>query len=36
LQGVLHLFGDDRQMATAAQSEFVRGSCWVSPIGEVA
>ena len=36
LKGVLHLLGDDREMAGAAQSEFVRGSCWVSPIGEVA
>jgi anti-anti-sigma factor len=36
LQGVLHLLADDRESAAAAQSEFVRGSCWISPITEVA
>jgi anti-anti-sigma factor len=36
LQGVLHLLVDDRESAAAAQSEFVRGSCWISPIAEVA
>jgi hypothetical protein len=36
LQGVLHLLTDDREAAPAAQSEFVRGSCWVSPVVEVA
>ena len=36
LQGVLHLLGDDREIVAAGQSEFVRGSCWVSPIVEVA
>ena len=36
LQGVLHLLADDRESAAAAQSEFVRGSCWISPIAEVA
>src|SRR5262245_35033403 len=35
LQGVLHLLVDDRESAAAAQSEFVRGSCWVGPIAEV-
>ena len=36
LQGVLHLLADDRESATVVQSEFVRGSCWISPIAEVA
>jgi anti-anti-sigma factor len=36
LQAVLHLLADDRESAAAAQSEFVRGSCWISPIVEVA
>ena len=36
LQGVLHLLGDDREIVAAGQSEFVRGSCWVSPIVVVA
>ena len=36
LQGVLHLLADDRESAAVAQSEFVRGSCWISPIAEVA
>ena len=35
LQGVLHLLADDREFSAAAQSEFVRGSCWISPIAEV-
>jgi anti-anti-sigma factor len=35
LQGVLHLLADDRG-GVVAQSEFVRGSCWISPIAEVA
>ena len=32
LQGVLHLLNDDRPIAGAGESEFVRGACWVSPI----
>lgn len=36
LQGVLHLLNDDREIAGAGQSEFVRGACWISPITEVA
>jgi hypothetical protein len=35
LQGVLHLLADDRESVAAAQSEFIRGSCWISPIVEV-
>ena len=32
LQGVLHLFNDDREAIGAGQSEFVRGACWIGPI----
>lgn len=35
LQGVLHLLADDRESASPAQSEFIRGSCWISPVVEV-
>ena len=35
LQGVLHLLGDDREIAGAGQSEFLRGACWIGPIGEI-
>jgi hypothetical protein len=35
LQGVLHLINDDREIAGAGQSEFVRGACWIGPIAEV-
>ena len=33
LQGVLHLLADDR--GDGRESEFIRGACWVGPIGEV-
>ncbi|MEW6545126.1 MAG: STAS domain-containing protein [Nitrospirota bacterium] len=36
LQGILHLVNDERDIVGAGQSEFVRGACWVGPIGEVA
>ncbi len=36
LQGVLHLLNDDREIAGAGQSEFVRGACWIGPITEIA
>ena len=32
LQGLLHLLSDDRAIAGAGQSEFVRGACWVAPL----
>jgi anti-anti-sigma factor len=32
LQGVLHLLGDDRSIAGAGESEFVRGACWIGRI----
>jgi anti-anti-sigma factor len=35
LQGVLHLLNDDREIAGAGQSEFIRGACWVGPISEI-
>jgi hypothetical protein len=35
LQGVLHLLTDDRAIEGAGESEFVRGACWIAPIGEV-
>jgi hypothetical protein len=35
LQGVLHLLSDDRSIAGAGESEFVRGAFWVGPISEI-
>jgi anti-anti-sigma factor len=35
VQGVMHLIGDDRQIAGAGESEFLRGALWVGPIAEV-
>jgi len=35
IQGVLHLIGDDRQIAGAGESEFQRGALWAGPVGEV-
>jgi anti-anti-sigma factor len=35
LQGVLHLLADDRKIEGAGESEFVRGACWVAPIGQI-
>lgn len=35
LEGVLHLLTDDRAIAGAGESEFVRGVCWLGPIGDV-
>lgn len=32
LQGLLHLLEDDRNLAGAGESAFVRGACWVAPI----
>jgi anti-anti-sigma factor len=32
LQGILHLLTDDRQTAGPQQSEFVRGTCWISAL----
>jgi anti-anti-sigma factor len=33
---VLHLLSDDRVIAGAGQSEFIRGACWIGPIREIA
>ena len=35
LQAVLHLLADDRAAAGAAESELLRGACWVGPIRQV-
>jgi len=35
LQGVLHLLFDQREVAGAQQSEFVRGACWIGAAGEI-
>jgi anti-anti-sigma factor len=34
LQGVLHLLSDDRAIAGAGQSQFVRGACWIGPLAD--
>jgi anti-anti-sigma factor len=34
LLGLMHLIGDDREFSGAAESEFVRGACWVAPIAD--
>ena len=36
LESVLHLLSDDRAIAGAGQSEFIRGACWIGAIGEIA
>jgi anti-anti-sigma factor len=35
LEGILHLLSDDRAIAGAGESEFVRGACWMGPISEI-
>lgn len=32
LEGILHLFTDDRIISGAGESEFLRGACWIAPI----
>jgi len=32
LEGLLHLFTDDRTISGAGDSEFLRGACWIAPI----
>ena len=32
--GLLHLLGDDRESTGVAESEFVRGACWVAPLAK--
>lgn len=36
VEDVLHLLNDDRVIAGAGQSEFIRGACWIGPIREIA
>jgi anti-anti-sigma factor len=36
LENVLHLLSDDRAIAGAGQSEFIRGACWIGPMQEIA
>ena len=33
IQGILHLLADDRPGASAGESEFTRGACWIGPLG---
>ena len=33
---VVHLLTDDRVIAGAGESEFIRGACWIGPIREIA
>jgi anti-anti-sigma factor len=35
LEGLLHLLGDDRSIAGAGESEFVRGACWYGTVKDV-
>ncbi len=35
LQGLLHLLSDDRAIAGAGQSQFVRGACWLAPLAGI-
>jgi anti-anti-sigma factor len=32
LEGILHLFTDDRTISGVGESEFLRGACWIAPI----
>jgi anti-anti-sigma factor len=34
LLSILHLLHDDREIASAGQSHFVRGACWIGPIAD--
>jgi hypothetical protein len=36
LQGVLHVLNDMSEISVSGQSRFIRGACWIGPIGEVA
>ena len=35
IEDVLHLLSDDRIIAGAGESEFIRGACWIGPIREI-
>jgi anti-anti-sigma factor len=34
LLSILHLLHDDRQIASAGESQFIRGACWIGPIAD--
>jgi anti-anti-sigma factor len=36
LEGILHLFTDDRAISGGRESEFLRGACWIAPISTTA
>ena len=36
VEDVLHLLSDDRIIAGAGESEFIRGACWIGPLHEIA
>jgi hypothetical protein len=35
VEGVLHLLNDDREIVGGGDSEFVRGACWIGPLGDI-
>jgi hypothetical protein len=35
MQGLLHLLCDDRALTGVGESEFMRGTCWISPISTI-
>jgi hypothetical protein len=35
MQGLLHLLCDDRAVTGVGESEFMRGTCWISPISTI-
>jgi len=35
VEDVLHLLSDDRVIAGAGESEFIRGACWIGPIRDI-
>jgi len=35
LLGLLHLIWDDRESTGVAESEFVRGACWIAPLNQI-
>jgi hypothetical protein len=35
VEDVLHLLSDDRVIAGAGESDFIRGACWIGPIRDI-
>jgi hypothetical protein len=35
VQSLLHLLNDDREIVGGGESAFVRGACWVGPLGTI-